>query len=219
MERLRQLITQYSRWKGLEEYCIRIDGYLASDFSIAVENTKALLESVCKTILHEKGAEYGANDSVQQLMTKTVSVFDSDHSAQLKQITRSLVNISHNLSEVRNTVAKVSHGQHVDALGEDTLDAISAAFLVNSTESIACFLIDFYEQVFPRKKPGPELRLEDHMEFNDYLDEEAFEPVQVMRQGGELAYEYSASEVLFSVEPRAYLTELNAYREIDCEAQ
>lgn len=219
MDRLRQLIKQYSRWKGLEEYCIRIDGYLTSDYSIAVENAKALLESVCKTILHEKSVEVDSNDSMQKLMKKTVGVFDSDHSEQLRQISNSLVNISKNLAEVRNTVAKVSHGQHVDALGKDALDVMSAAFMVNSTEAIACFLIEFYEQVFPRKKPEPALRLEDYPEFNDYLDGEAFEPVQVLRLGGELAYEYSASEVLFSVEPRAYLTELNAYRESGAEAE
>ncbi len=219
MERLRQLITQYSRWKGLDEYCIRIDGYLTSDYSIAVENTKALLESICKTILDEKETAFGATDSVQQLMAKTMGVFDADHSQQIKQIGRGLVNISQNLAEVRNTVAKVSHGQHVDALSDDALDAISAAFLINSTESIACFLIEFYEQVFPRKKPEPTLRLEDHQEFNDYLDEEVFEPVQVIRQDGELVYEYSASEVLFSVESRAYLTELNAYRDSTAEAE
>lgn len=215
MERLRQLIDQYSRWQGLEEYCVRIDGYLKKDFSIAVENTKALLESVCKTILQEREAEYGVNDSVQQLMTKTVGVFDSEHSEQLKQISRSLVNIAKNLAEVRNSVAKVSHGQHVDALGDEALDAMSAAFLASSTESIACFLIEFYEQVFPRKTPERALRIEDHQDFNGYLDEEAFEPVQVLRQGGELAYEYNASEVLFSVEPLAYQTELTAYREAD----
>ena len=213
MERLRLLIDQYSRWKGLEEYCIRIDGYLKNDFSIAVENTKALMESICKTILQEKEVEYGASDTVQQLMTKTVGVFDSDHSDQLKQITRNLINIAKNLAEVRNSVAKVSHGPHVDSLGEEVLDGMSAAFLVSSTESITCFLIEFYEQVYPRKKPEPDLRLEDHPEFNNYLDEEVFEPVQVLRGGGELAYEYSASEVLFSVEPRAYQTELMVYRE------
>ena len=213
MERLRQLIDQYSRWKGLEEYCIRIDGYLKNDFSIAVENTKALMESVCKTILQEKGVEYGSGDTVQQLMTKTVGVFDSDHSDQLKQITRNLINIAKNLAEVRNSVARVSHGPHVDSLGEEVLDEMSAAFLVSSTESITCFLIEFYEQVFPRKKSEPELRFEDFTEFNDYLDEEAFEPVRVIREGGEVAYEYSASEVLFSVEPRAYQTEMTAYRD------
>jgi hypothetical protein len=42
---------------------------------------------------------------------------------------------------------------------------------------------------------------------NDYLDEEAFKPVQVMRAGGVLFYEYNASEVLFSAAFRAYLTE------------
>jgi hypothetical protein len=213
MDRLRQIITQYSRWKGLEEYCIRIDGYMHTDFPIAVENSKALLESICKTILHEKQVEIDTNDSMQKLMKKAVGVFDAEHSAQLKQIGTSLVNLSKNLAEVRNSVARVSHGQHLDALGEEVLDAITGAFLVNSTESIACFLIEFYEQVFPRKKSEPVLRLEDHQAFNDYLDEEAFEPVQVMRAGGELAYEYNASEVLFSVEPRAYLTELDSFRE------
>lgn len=213
MERLRQLINQYSRWKGLEEYCQRIDGYLRTDYSIAVENTKALLESICKTILHEKQVDIEANDSMQKLMKKAVGVFDSEHSEQLKQISTSLVNLSKNLAEVRNTVAKVSHGQHLDALGEEALDAMSAAFLVSSTESIACFLIEFYEQVFPRKSGDKPLRFEDHTDFNDYLDEEAFELVQVLRQGGELAYEYNASEVLFSVEPRAYQTELGMYRE------
>jgi hypothetical protein len=68
MDRLRQIINQYSRWKGLEEYCIRIDGYMHTDFPIAVDNSTAVLESICKTILHEKQVEVDASDSMQKLM-------------------------------------------------------------------------------------------------------------------------------------------------------
>lgn len=217
MERLRQTIKQYSRWQELEQYCLRIEGYIKSDFSIAVENAKALLESVCKTILREKQIEHASSDSFQKLMNKTINAFDISHSEQLKQISSSLINISKNLAEVRNKVAKVSHGQHIDALSDETLDCISTEFIIGTTESITCFLIDFYEQVFPRKKSELTLRIEDNLEFNNYLDEELFEPVQIVRQGGDIAYEYAASEVLFSVEQRAYLTELFAYQQMNTE--
>jgi len=50
MEKLRSTLAQYSRWQGLAMYVDRMEVHLETDFSISVENAKALLESIGKEI-------------------------------------------------------------------------------------------------------------------------------------------------------------------------
>lgn len=48
MERLRETISQYSRWNPLCIYIDRIEGHIESDFSLSIENAKSLLETIGK---------------------------------------------------------------------------------------------------------------------------------------------------------------------------
>ncbi len=99
MERLRTVIQSYSRWTDLEDYCSRIETYLLSNFAIAIENSKVLLESICKTILTEQNELFSTvNDSVQKLMKATISVLNiPQHSEQVRQFGTSFVNMVQNL--------------------------------------------------------------------------------------------------------------------------
>ena len=51
MEKLKETISAYDAWEGLSAYIYRIETFLETDFITAVENGKALIESICKTNL------------------------------------------------------------------------------------------------------------------------------------------------------------------------
>ena len=55
MDKLKDKISQYGRWAPIDEYIVRIETHLDSDFSISLENAKALLESIGKEICKSKG--------------------------------------------------------------------------------------------------------------------------------------------------------------------
>jgi len=59
MERLRKVTEQYGRWSELATYIDRIDAHASNDFSHAIENAKALLETIGKEICNAKGVELG----------------------------------------------------------------------------------------------------------------------------------------------------------------
>ena len=50
MDKLKDKISQYGRWALIDEYIVRIETHLDSDFSISLENAKALLETIGKEI-------------------------------------------------------------------------------------------------------------------------------------------------------------------------
>ena len=55
MNKLKEKISQYGKWRPLEAYISRIEVHIDSDFSISLENAKALLESIGKEICESKG--------------------------------------------------------------------------------------------------------------------------------------------------------------------
>jgi hypothetical protein len=61
MDKLKNVIKEYGRWSGLELYIDRIETYIKSDFSLSLENAKALLETVGKEICTRNSVELGAS--------------------------------------------------------------------------------------------------------------------------------------------------------------
>jgi hypothetical protein len=210
MEKLKIVIQNYGRWAGLERSCTQIETFLDSSFPIAIEGSKALIESICKTILKEQRIEYSSSINTQQLMTETINFLAfTEYSDQLKQFGRSFVNIIKNLAEIRNDIALISHGASVDELHRPKIDQISTSFLLNSIETIACFLIEYYELEFAKrseKEAESESEYNDFEEFNLYFDE-TYGDLTIAE------YEYSSSEALFSLDPTAYKTEYQKYLE------
>ena len=70
MEKLRATLLQFSRWQALGMYVDRMEAHLETDFSIAVENAKALLESIGKEICKTKGVELGSAPSINVVLKK-----------------------------------------------------------------------------------------------------------------------------------------------------
>ena len=70
MEKLRTIVEHYHRWQPLDIYIERIEAHAETDFSLALENAKALLESIAKEICEHNNVEIGSSIKFQALLKK-----------------------------------------------------------------------------------------------------------------------------------------------------
>ena len=207
MEKLREVIKQYGRWIDLKEYVGRIEASVQNDFSAALENAKALLETICKEICRLKGMEYESGEKTNKLLKKAFEAIGYRKSDSITQISSALATIGQKIGDIRNEIGATSHGKTLEELKErnNKIDDLSKEFLIESIEIIALFLIKSFECENPRIKHSHEKILyTDNPDFNDSWDD-AYGEFQM----GD--YSYTASEILFNTDYQAYLTELKAF--------
>lgn len=208
MDKLKSIIEQHSRWQPLTDYVRRIEGYRDADFALCIENAKSLLESIAKEICTQRTQGYSNGDSTNKMLKLAFACMGYGDTETTQQIGRAIANIGQQMGNLRNEIGPTSHGKPLSELEtrKDAINKVSSDFLLDSTELIACLLIQLFETEFPRKLEEIEtIVYNDNEEFNDYLDELYGEFVMG-------ANSYSASEILYGVDPEAYHTELNTYK-------
>jgi len=208
MEKLKELIKQHGRWQSLEVYVGRIVVHSEQDFSLSLENAKALLESIGKEICSQKGMELSARSSMNAVLKKAFEALGIGTEETTRHISTSLANIGQHMGNLRNDIGTTSHGRPLEEIKNrnDSIDTFTKEFLIDATEIIACFLIRNFETVSPIKKQEPILQYIDCSNFNESWDE-GF---------GDFAmgdYSYPASEILFNVDYKAYQTEYKVFQE------
>lgn len=211
MERLKKVIAQYGRWSDLSIYTERIEAQVVTDFSHAIENAKALLETIGKEICQSKGVEIDATASINSVLKKAFTAIGYAGDNMVTQISSALATIGQNIGELRNDIGTTSHGKSLEELRErnNKVDALTREFLIDATVIIAAFLIRSFENENPRGKPEAEEAkplYPEFEEFNDYWDDLYGE----FEMG---SYSFPASEILFYVDYKAYLTEQQAFEE------
>ncbi|MCM2283702.1 MAG: abortive infection family protein [Desulfobacula sp.] len=211
MERLRKVIEQYGRWSALTTYADRIEAHLSSDFSHAVENAKALLETIGKEICKTKSVELGAKPKTNAVMKKAFTAVGYPGENRVTQISTALATIGQQMGNLRNEIGITAHGKGLDELKarNDSVDALTREFLVDTTVIVAAFLIRAFENENPRITPLPEEEQPLYIandSFNDFWDDLYGE----FEMGD---YSFPASEILFNVDIKAYQTELAAFKE------
>lgn len=213
MERLRKVIEQYGRWSGLTTYMDRIEAHVSTDFSHAIENAKALLETIGKEICKSKGVELGDTPSINAVMKKAFIAIGYSSDNLVTQISTSLATIGQQMGNIRNEIGTTAHGKSLEELKErnNKVDDLTKDFLIDTTVIVAAFLIRTFENENPRARTEPvepELLYIDNESFNDFWDD-LYGEVEM----GD--YSFPASEILFSVDYRAYLSELQTFTEGD----
>jgi hypothetical protein len=218
MEKLRNTLEQYGRWKPLALYVDRMEASLESDFSNAVENAKALLESIAKEICQAKVVELPATASINAVMKRAFMALGYTSEELVSQISGALANIGQQVGNLRNAISPTSHGKPLAALSErnNKVDLLTREFLIDSTLVVAVFLIRSFEErhgdaarpLHAEVSSTPDY--EDNEAFNNYWDETF----------GEFSmgqYSYPASEILFNVDAQAYEAEYKAFMESENE--
>lgn len=220
MEKLRNTLSQYGRWQPYGIYVDRMEAHLESDFSVSVENAKALLEGIGKEICDAKGkaAELGNAPSINAVLKKAYVALGYTSDELVTQISSSLATIGQHVGNLRNEVSPTSHGKSLAELNDrnSKVNLLTREFLIDSTLVIAVFLIRSFEGrqagvIETLAEDGsPTIEYDDNEAFNNYWDETF----------GEFAmgqYSYPASEILFNVDAQAYAAEHKAFMEADDE--
>lgn len=215
MEKLRATIEQYGRWKELGQYIDRMEGHLESDFSVSVENAKALLESIGKEICSAKSVELAAASSINGVLKAAFLALGYSNENLVNQVSRSLANIGGEIGSLRNEISPTSHGKSLDELRDrnNKVDALTRGFLIDSTLVVAIFLIRAFEErndavVMAADNDAVEvalLKYDDSDDFNAFWDD-------TYGEFGMGDYSYAASEILFNVDYMAYESEYRAFK-------
>lgn len=174
--RLRELVEKYRRWHSLESFVNRIELVYSSDLDSAISNAHSLIETILKTILFERVEEYKDESKLQsirinKLVSETLKNINLVRCEENSKFISGMITSIQHLGEIRNDL---SHGKNLYSLESEKTEELAAFFLMNSVETIACFLIEFYEVEYPLKNKGKEIKYEDedYRYFNDWLDDE-----------------------------------------------
>lgn len=210
MKKLRAVIDKYSGWKDLEVFIERIDAYADRDFSLALENAKALLETIAKEICTQNGAELGHRPSMSIVLKAAFSSIGLSSSDHITQISTALANIGQQMGNLRNDVGTSSHGRTLQEVRDRNMaiDALSREMLLGSSELVSCFLISNFQALKITKQPLEKIEYVDCSDFNDFWDDEFGD----FEMGD---YSFTASEILFQVDNTAYSSEYRNYKEED----
>lgn len=212
MERLRETISQYSRWNPLCIYIDRIEGHIESDFSLSIENAKSLLETIGKEICNAKSIDLPNTPSINAVLKKAFIALGYSNLNLVNKISGSLASIGQELGNLRNEISPTSHGRLLIELDQrnNKIDTLTREFLIDSTLAVALFLIRAFEaetENFTGTTEETSLNYENMEDFNDFWDGTYGEFEMA-------AYSYTASEILFNLDYKAYETEYKAFCEL-----
>lgn len=211
MEKLRLLVLEHHKWSAISEYIDRIEASVLIDFSLALENSKAMIETISKELCDANGVTL-KNEDFHQIVKCAFSALGYSNSDNVSQISRSLATIALQVGTLRNQISPTSHGRTLDELKKrnSQFDEMTRDFLIDSTISIAIFLIRAFEE---RKSASDSQTNSDEKNIPDYEDNENFNDFWDESFGefemGE--YSYTASEIFYNVDLPAYQTEYKTF--------
>lgn len=205
----RELLRRYPDVLPIESAIEVIERAVRSDPGIAFTHCRGLLETVCKTILADRGVGTEADANANQIMSATLNVlkltptdFDAD-----KRIEAGVVDLVRGINQMVNGVVALRNSQGLGPHGRDALEVILdveyAVITAHAIDSAACLLYRMHRKQADHD-PLTRIRFGDYPKFDAVLDEQYFDivieetPIQ-------------ASKALCLVEPEAYRQSLMAY--------
>lgn len=210
MDKLKAVITEYGRWSQLDMYIDRIEAHIEKDFSNSLENAKALLETIGKEICAANQVELNATSNINGVLKSAFSSLGFNKNSLVTQVSSALSTIGQQLGELRNEIGLTSHGKTLEEVRQrNKVDVLTREFLIDTVEVVSIFLIRNFESkqnYSVHEQFTDTLGYGDAEEFNEFWDD-SFGDFS-MRD-----YSYSASEILFNLDKKAYMTEFQVFTE------
>jgi len=209
MQRLKSILAKHSNWEPYNEYIVRIEGFASTDFTLCVENAKALLEGISKEVCAKKGITLEKASSMSGCLKTAFKSLGYPSTSTILQIGTAIANVGQQMGNFRNEIGTTAHGKTVEELQkrQSSIHDLTGNFLIEATSIVCCFLIEAFETDQPIKAIEDEIDYDENESFNDFWDEQYGE----FEMGD---YSFFASEVLFSNDPNAYKNELRAFNMI-----
>jgi hypothetical protein len=171
---------------------------------------KALVETICKTILDELGVGFDNKFDAPKLLRETLirlQLFPSGHESpsdvteSIKKTVNGLMTTVHGLCDLRTREGMASHGREAFSANLEPVQALLAA---SAADTVAVFLWNVHKSYSPAGRPE-RISYEDNSEFNDWMDQMHEPPVLIF----ELPYKHS--EILFNLDRQAYCDALQEH--------
>jgi Abortive infection C-terminus len=186
----------------IEQQVIAIERAALEAPHLTFDLARALIESVCKTILGDRGVPDADSKGLKDLLRKTYDqvqlvpegALDRVQTVEaLRQTMERLDDVIACLSRLRKGEGLASHGR-----GGFTgpLDWIHGELAARAADAVVCFLYKAHKANWTRSRPQRE-EYGDRQAFNGWIDEQN-EPVKIFE------LQYLPSEVLFFVDHEAY---------------
>ncbi len=165
----------------------------------------------------ERGVELKADSSINGVLKNAFSAIGYSNANLVNQISSALATIGQQVGELRNEIGATSHGRSLVEIKErnNKVDLLTREFLIDSTLVVAVFLIRAFEN---EKSPLATVLLEESLDYNESTDFNDFWD-ESFGEFGMGDYSYTASEILFNVDYKAYETERKAFTEAEPEVE
>jgi len=176
---------------------------------LAFDLAKALVESVCITILKDRGCEPNKNEDLPVLLKETLKdlqLVPDGHpdgktpTESLKRIVGGLANTIHGICELRNAEGFASHGK--DASWLQILGPVQVHLVARAADAIVNFIFKTHKSYITQALKR--IKYQDNPEFNRYIDDD-HEQILI------LGLPYSPSEILYNLDRNAYYEALIDY--------
>lgn len=138
-----------------------------TDADLAVALAYSALESIIKEILKDERVSiiYNKKDTLPKLIEAICKSFQLiDHSIpnELKLIGGSLIKIAKNIEDLRSDKTKAHGKTDTDYRIQDPL---YAKFIINSVSSVGLFLLNFYQEKYPKQTQSELVTDDDELPF------------------------------------------------------
>ncbi|WP_447077810.1 abortive infection family protein [Shewanella algae] len=186
-------------------------GIKDNESGLVIGQCKALVESLCKSILSENSIDIEANISVGKLAKKAGTVigvgneYGEDQKTKeafiklINSFTLSLENAISSIGTLRNEYCPLAHGRSSD---QKPLHMLYAEFVASQTDALIVFFLNLIEH---KKNFVPEVNFSENEDFNEYLVEE-FGEIEIYGD------KYQAPDILYQMNAPKYKTALSEYR-------
>ena len=179
------------------------------DPNLAFEAARALVESVCRSILSEREIEFSDKEKLPALFKKVGRILPilpthTSHEADVRKSLNQTLNGLHTavqgICELRNSLGIVSHGSES---ARPVMESAQALLAAQAADTIVGFLYRTHIQDRTPISPEPS-EYDQNDEFNEFVDEN-HEIVRIFDS------EFFPSDILFQMEPNTYRIHLTSF--------
>ncbi len=211
MHGAREVLALAGAAAHLEQQIYAIEGAVTRSPNLAADLARTLVETVCKTILNDRGQpdcdKLGFKDLLRATYAAVQLVPDEkltspESQAALRQLAENLDAAILGISQLRQAEGLASHGK--DAYFA-SLEGVQAEFAARAADALVSFLYKSHRR-YSGTALARLLEYKDNPELNEYIDSNNA-TVRIFD------LEYSPSEVLFSTDRQAYRDLLAYFQE------
>lgn len=186
---------------------------VANDAALTLDTSKALLESIFKTILSDRVSNPDLEQDLSPLYRCVRDVLPLNRDEQANEILKRLTNsIVHCIAELRNNYGAASHGD--DGYAENPVEMPEAEMMARIVDGMAGFL---YQKHKAHGNPENAARIYygEYPAFDDFLDTQWDGYTLPLSPKHEISL--PASRIIFLTEPNAYREMLLQYLSTEAE--